>query len=154
MHQSGRGKHKSKKASIKATPSANPASKGTREATNAKTQISRLMQPTVSSRSKTRTKGEMSVESRSVKRHNSRLMRRIERLKNKVHQAMAVMGAETGKRLNYKQLLKDPKYKKKWSTSPEKLNASQMELGVGQIIQLTLSNSSGKMRCPRTDGNA
>ena len=30
---------------------------------------------------------------------------------------MAVMGADTGKMLNYRQLMRDPKYKKKWSTS-------------------------------------
>jgi hypothetical protein len=30
---------------------------------------------------------------------------------------MAVMDAETGKLLNYRQLMRDPKYQKDWSTS-------------------------------------
>ena len=39
------------------------------------------------------------------------------RLEGEVHQAMAVMDADTGKLLNYKQLMKDPKYKKQWEIS-------------------------------------
>jgi hypothetical protein len=34
------------------------------------------------------------------------------RMENKVHQALAVMDKETGKLLNYCQLLRHPKYKK------------------------------------------
>ena len=30
---------------------------------------------------------------------------------------MSVMDADTGKLLNYKQLMREPKYKKRWSTS-------------------------------------
>ena len=41
----------------------------------------------------------------------------MDRLENEVHEAMAVMDAETGKLLNYKQLIRNPKYKKKWSIS-------------------------------------
>ena len=41
----------------------------------------------------------------------------MDRLENEVHEAMAVMDAETGKLLNYKQLMRNPKYKKKWSIS-------------------------------------
>ena len=36
---------------------------------------------------------------------------RMDRLENEVHEAMAVMDAETGKLLNYKQLIRNPKYK-------------------------------------------
>ena len=36
----------------------------------------------------------------------------MNKLENEVHQAMAVMDAETGKLLNYKQLMRDPKQKK------------------------------------------
>ena len=75
------------------------------------------MRSTVSSRSKTRTEGAMLVKTRSVKRHNGMLTKRMEHLKKEVNQATAVMDAETGKILNYKQLMRDPKYKKKWSTS-------------------------------------
>jgi hypothetical protein len=45
------------------------------------------------------------------------LTRRITRLENKVHQAMAVMDKDTGKLLNYRQLMNSPKYKKAWSLS-------------------------------------
>jgi hypothetical protein len=37
---------------------------------------------------------------------------RITRLENKVHLAMAVMDKDTGKLLNYRQLMNSPKYKK------------------------------------------
>jgi hypothetical protein len=36
----------------------------------------------------------------------------ITRLENEVHQAMAVIGKDTGKLLNYRQLMNSPKYKK------------------------------------------
>jgi hypothetical protein len=41
-----------------------------------------------------------------------RLTRRITRLENKVHQAMAVMYKDTGKLLNYRQVMNSPKYQK------------------------------------------
>ena len=37
-------------------------------------------------------------------------------LENEVHQAMEVMDVETGKLLNYKQLLQNPKYKKRYGS--------------------------------------
>jgi hypothetical protein len=46
-----------------------------------------------------------------------RRTRHITRLENKVHQAMAVMDKDTGKLLNYRQLINSPKYKKAWSLS-------------------------------------
>ena len=46
-----------------------------------------------------------------------RLSRRISRLENEVHQAMAVMDKQTGKLMNYRQLLNHPKYRKGWSLS-------------------------------------
>ncbi len=45
------------------------------------------------------------------------LSRRITRLENEVHQAMAVMDADTSKLLNYRQLMQNTKYKKTWSLS-------------------------------------
>jgi hypothetical protein len=45
------------------------------------------------------------------------LTHRITRLENKVHQAMAVMDKDTGKLLNYRQLMNSPKYKKTWILS-------------------------------------
>ena len=46
-----------------------------------------------------------------------RLSRRITRLENEVNQAMAVMDADTGKLLNYRQLMRNTKYKEAWSLS-------------------------------------
>ena len=43
----------------------------------------------------------------------------MDRLENEVYEAMAVMDAEMGKLLNYKQLMRNPKYKKKWGISSE-----------------------------------
>jgi hypothetical protein len=43
------------------------------------------------------------------------LTRRITRLENEVHLAMAVMDKDRGKLLNYRQLMNNPKYKKTWS---------------------------------------
>ena len=45
------------------------------------------------------------------------MAQQVSKLENEAHQAMAVMDAETGKLLNYRQLMKDPKCKKQWSTS-------------------------------------
>ena len=55
----------------------------------------------------------------------------IPQLENDVHQVLAVMDADTGNLLNYRQLMKDLKYKKNWSTS------SANEFG-------RLANGSGK----------
>jgi hypothetical protein len=46
-----------------------------------------------------------------------RLSRRITRLENEVNQAMAVMDADTGKLLNYRQLTRSMKYREAWSLS-------------------------------------
>ncbi len=45
------------------------------------------------------------------------LTQRITQLENKVSQALAVMDADTGKLLNYRQLMRSTKYKKAWSLS-------------------------------------
>ena len=41
----------------------------------------------------------------------------IAQLVKNVHQALAVMDTDTGKLLNYRQLMRNAKYKKNWSTS-------------------------------------
>ena len=61
----------------------------------------------------------------SVKQSRSRRFQRFMRLltqrlnvvENEVHQAMAVLDAETGKLLNYRQLMRHPNYKKDWQIS-------------------------------------
>ncbi len=45
---------------------------------------------------------------------------RITCLENKVHQALAVMNTDTGKLLNYRQLIRSAKHKKVWSLSSGK----------------------------------
>lgn len=54
----------------------------------------------------------------------------IERMENEVHEALAVMDAETGKVFNYRQLMQSKKHKEMWS----KLSANelgQLANGVG-----------------------
>jgi hypothetical protein len=46
-----------------------------------------------------------------------RLSGRITRMENEVHQAMAVVDADTGKLLNYRQLMRSTKYREAWSLS-------------------------------------
>ena len=101
-----------KLAAIRAAASARPAAKSTRESTKTKTAQSRLMRPTVSSRSKGK-----ALAVRSITKKKMTARQRMDRLENEVHEAMAVMDAETGKLLNYKQLMRNPKYKKKWGIS-------------------------------------
>ena len=62
------------------------------------------------------------------------LTRRITRLEDKVHQAMAVMDNDTGKLLNYRQLMNNPKYKKAWSQSAAK-KFGQLANGIGGRIK-------------------
>jgi hypothetical protein len=71
-----------------------------------------------------------------------RLTRCIIILENKVHLAMAVMDKDTGKLLNYRQLMKSPKYKKAWSLSAAN-EFGQLANGIGGRIKTppTLSSS-------------
>ena len=54
---------------------------------------------------------------RRTKKQIRQLTCRINRIENKVHKAMAVIDANSGKMLNYWQLMKDPKYQCEWSIS-------------------------------------
>ena len=51
------------------------------------------------------------------KRKLRRFRQRMEQLENEVNQALAVMDKETGKMLNYRQLMRLPKYREIWSKS-------------------------------------
>ena len=51
------------------------------------------------------------------KRNSRRLALRVARLENEVHQALAVLDKQSGKMLNYRQLLRHPDYKKPWRIS-------------------------------------
>ena len=57
------------------------------------------------------------VEQRRNSKHLKQTTQNISNLEIKVHQAMIVMDEQTGQLLNYKQLMRDPKYKNNFSTS-------------------------------------
>ena len=102
-----------------ATTEAAPLATRTRSRRAASTRVSRIQAPTISTRNKKRQeKALTALKLKSSGRHYTRrLTKQIERLESEVHQAMAVMDAETGQLLNYKQLIRSPKYKKDWSYS-------------------------------------
>jgi hypothetical protein len=64
------------------------------------------------------------------------LTKRIERMENEVHQALAVMDAETGKVLNYRQLMQSTKHKETWSKSSAN-EFGRLANGVGGRIKGT-----------------
>jgi hypothetical protein len=47
--------------------------------------------------------------------HEGDFHKAFKRLEKQVHHALAVLDEESGKQLNYRQLLHHPKYKKEWS---------------------------------------
>ena len=51
------------------------------------------------------------------RRRLRRFTRRLTQLENEVHQALAVMDKQTGRMMNYRQLLRHPLYKADWSLS-------------------------------------
>ena len=119
----------------KKTALAAPPSMGTRS----KRQSS-LLQPTKvpSRRSKKIELPELAAAAwqRRTKKRIRRLTRRITRIENEVHQAMAVMDANSGKMLNYRQLMKDPKYRRDWSISSAN-EFGRLANGVGGRIKGT-----------------
>ena len=46
-----------------------------------------------------------------------RLLKRIEQMENEVQKALEIMNAESGKVLNYRQLMQSKKHKETWSIS-------------------------------------
>ena len=92
--------------------------------------------------SRTRSKtAHLRVESAAAVRHIKRskrrtLTKRIERMENEVHQAMAVMDADTGKVLNYRQLMQSTKHKETWSKSSAN-EFGRLANGVGGRIKGT-----------------
>jgi hypothetical protein len=57
------------------------------------------------------------IRSRRFRRFTQRLTQRLNIVENEVHQSMAVLDAETGKLINYRQLMRHPNYKKDWQIS-------------------------------------
>ena len=60
----------------------------------------------------------------------------MKRMENEVHQALAVMDAETGKVFNYRQLMQSTKHKEKWSKSSAN-EFGRLANGVGGRIKGT-----------------
>ena len=80
--------------------------------------MSQLIGTTPANRNKTaQTETEAAVEECRKIKHLRQTTQKINNLEIEVHQAMAVMDEQTGQLLNYKNLMRDPKYKKNWSTS-------------------------------------
>jgi hypothetical protein len=69
-----------------------------------------------------------------------RLSQRITRLENKVNQAMAVMDADTGKLLNYRQLMRSTKYREAWSLSSAN-EFGRLANGIGGRIKNPTNNT-------------
>ena len=76
------------------------------------------------------------AETCTSNRQRRHLKRRISKLENEVHQYMAVMDAETGKLLKYRQLMNHPKHKKGWRISSAN-EFEQLVNGVGRQIKGT-----------------
>jgi hypothetical protein len=71
-------------------------------------------------------------------------------LENEVHQVMAVMEADTGKLLNYRQLISSTKFRKAWSLLLAN-EFGKLAIGIGgQKKPPTLSNSSTNTRYLQT----
>ena len=62
------------------------------------------------------------VEERRKRKHLRQTKQKTNNLEIEVHQAMAVMDEQTGRLLNYKQLIRDPKYKNKIGALPQEMN--------------------------------
>ena len=101
----------------------------TAPAHNTRSQTQKVEKPP-SIRTRVRTRITIMANKKQMRRASS-VETTIPQLENNVHQVLAVMDADTGNLLNYRQLMKDLKYKKNWSTS------SANEFG-------RLANGSGK----------
>ena len=74
------------------------------------------------------------MENKTQKGQASKVETTISQLENDVHQDLAVMDKETRKLLNYRQLMKNPKYKKNWIMSSAN-EFGQLANGVGGRIK-------------------
>jgi hypothetical protein len=90
--------------------------------------VTRLHQPTKSSRGKTRQAN--AVVSKPNWKHI------IDRMEQNIERAMAVMDHDSGKMMNYRQLRKHPKYNKAWTTSSAN-EFGRLASGVGGRVKGT-----------------
>jgi hypothetical protein len=94
--------------------------------------ISHLRQPT--DFSKLRTKGQALAVQLQSTTGRQQFMQQYQQLEQEVHEAMAVLDKESGKLLNYRQLLQHPKYKADWSVSSAN-EFGRLAQGVGGRIK-------------------
>ena len=95
------------------------------------------LKQTQSSQTKRNNKGTANAVVGSGRRRKlRRLNDRITRLENEVHQALAVMDKDSGKMLNYRNLMRIPKYKKIWERSSAN-EFGRLANGVGGRIKGT-----------------
>ena len=106
--------------------------------------VSRIPTPTPSYRNGTKSstsrnkKGTANAAVNMQRRRRKRktFNRRMTRLENEVHEALAVMDKETGKMLNYRQLIRHAKYKEVWTKSSAN-EFGRLANGVGGRIKGT-----------------
>ena len=106
--------------------------------TRSKLRVSQLQQPTqvINKKIVLPELAAAVTQRRTRRKHLRHLTRRITHLENEVHQALAVMDTESGKLLNYRQLMKDPKYQKVWGVSSAN-KFGRLANGVGGRIKGT-----------------
>ena len=107
-----------------ASPAPRASASAPKNKTNTRNKKSRLTQPTVSSRIKTKIGHSEAVEAHNRRQIMRQMTKKVTKIENEVHQEMAVMDAEIGKVLNYRQLRRDLKYSKEWE------NLQRMNLDV------------------------
>jgi len=118
-----------------------PPAANTRAQTKAKSRESKIPKPTPRYLKSTKNsrlrsqQGTASLANNINKRKTLlKLNKRISKLENEVHQALAVMDEDTGKMLNYRSLLKIPKFRKIWSRSASN-EFGRLANGVGGRIK-------------------
>ena len=75
-------------------------------------------------------------QQRKFRRGFANLTRRVSRLENEIHQAMAVMDNKTGQLLNYRQLMQSDKHKQAWGRSSAN-KFGRLAQGIGGRIKGT-----------------
>jgi hypothetical protein len=75
-------------------------------------------------------------QQRRLRRGFDKLTKRVSRMENEIHQAMAVMDNETGQLLNYRQLMRSDKHKHAWGRSSAN-EFGRLAQGIGGRIKGT-----------------
>ena len=115
---------------------------------------SQLTRATPARRNKTtRSENTAAVQQRRNIRYLKQTTQKLSNIEIGEQQAMVVMDEQTGLLLNYKQLMRDPKYKKNWSTSSANEFGRLANVVGGRIkIPQTHSSSSKERTSPGPEG--